>query len=42
MRYADDGALIRDPERKPQLLLNKLLKESEKEGLTFNCKKTEI
>ena len=41
MRYADDTALIAEPQEKLQALLNKVVEESEKKGMTINCKKTE-
>ena len=41
LRYADDTVLISESEDKLQELLRKVIEESEKKGLTINCKKTE-
>ncbi len=41
LRYADDTALLADSEEKLQTLLNKVVEESKKKGLSINCKKTE-
>lgn len=40
-RYADDTVPIADMERKLQDLLQKVVKESEKKGLSISSKKTE-
>ncbi|XP_037794114.1 uncharacterized protein LOC119589587 [Penaeus monodon] len=41
IRYADDTVLISESEGKLQELLDKVVEESAKKGLTINCKKTE-
>ena len=41
LRYADDTVLIAQSEEKLQRLLDKVVEESKKKGLTINCKKTE-
>ena len=41
LRYADDTALTSDSAEKLQKLLDKVVEESRKKGLTINCKKTE-
>ena len=40
-RYADDTALIADSNEKLQVIVDKLVTESEKKGLYMNIKKTE-
>ena len=41
MRYADDTAIITTSQEKLQAMLEKVVDESRKMGLTINCKKTE-
>ena len=41
LRYADDTMLIADSEERIQALLDRVIVESEKMGLTLNKKKTE-
>ena len=41
LRYADDTVLIAKSEKELQGLLDKVVEESKKKGLTINCKKTE-
>ena len=41
LRYADDAVLLSDSQEKLQTLLDKVVLESSKRGLTINCKKTE-
>ena len=41
MRYADDTAIIATSEEKLQALLDKVVEESKKMGLSINIKKTE-
>jgi hypothetical protein len=41
VRYADDTALITDSNKKLQVIVDKLVTESEKKGLYMNIKKTE-
>ena len=40
MRYADDTALIADSSEKLQMVLDRVVLESEKMGLDINYKKT--
>lgn len=42
LRYADDAALLADNQTDLQTLLNTVVTESEKMGLTLNAKKTEV
>ena len=41
LRYADDAVLIATSEADLQLIMDKVVTESEKKGLFINCKKTE-
>ena len=41
LRYADDTVLISDSRDQLQEILDKVVEESEKRGLSINCKKTE-
>ena len=41
LRYADDTVLISDSSEELQALLDKVVIESEKRGLSISCKKTE-
>jgi len=41
LRYADDTALIAESSEELQVLLDKVVEESRKMGLSLNCKKTE-
>ena len=40
-RYADDTVLVADSQDDLQMLLDRVVDESRKRGLTINCKKTE-
>ena len=42
LRYADDTVLIAENEKDLQILLDIVVKESHKNGLELNCKKTEV
>ena len=42
IRYADDTVLIADNEKELQEMLDTVVRESEKKGLSLNKKKTEV